>query len=206
VAAMTAWPLGRGLPRRLAWEARRLRQALNQRLGLAGWLTLALLLGAAGLAWQQAQWRQQLATLQSAQLAAPAQTPSAAPSPSGPSARPALDRGRDRLQDFAAILVPPQDVAFVVQAIIEQATGEGLLLARGDYRAQPDAPGGFVRYRMSMPVKGPAAAVHRLIVTALRAQPALALENVQFRRDTVEARDVEARIQWTLYVRPRATP
>ena len=188
----------------MAWERRRLRAALHQRLGLAGWLTLALLFLAAGLAWQQALWRQELAALQSAQQAAAASPPLAAPS--GPAARPALDRGRDRLRDFAAVLVPPQDVAFVVQAIIEQATGEGLLLARGDYRAQPDAPGGFVRYRMSMPVKGPAAAVHRLIVTALRAQPALALENVQFRRDTVEARDVEARIQWMLYVRPRAAP
>jgi hypothetical protein len=75
------------------------------------------------------------------------------------------------------------------------------VLARGDYRAQPDLQGGFMRYRMSLPVKGDAPAVLKLMQAALQSHKTLALESVQFKRARIESADVEVRLQWVLLTR-----
>lgn len=118
-----------------------------------------------------------------------------------PARTPALDDGRARLRAFEDFLLPHDDIPVVVQDLLRLAESEGLSIQRGEYRPQVDAAGGFVRYRMSLPVQGAAPSIHRFIQSSLRKQKALALESVQFRRESIEVSQIEARIQWVLLTR-----
>lgn len=122
--------------------------------------------------------------------------------PSSPAAP--ADDARSRVADFDARLLARDDLSTVVQDLILLADEEGLVLARAEYRPQADSTGGFLRYRMSMPVKGDAKAVRRFMAAALKKQPMLALESVQFHRDQADAKEVEARIQWSVLARLQA--
>lgn len=51
---------------------------------------------------------------------------------------------------------------------------------------------------MSLPVKGKAAAVQRFIERALIDNRSLMFESVQFKRDRIQAEQLEAQVQWTL--------
>ena len=115
--------------------------------------------------------------------------------------------GRVGLQAFDDRLLAHDDIPSVLQDVLRLAEAQGLVAQRGDYRAQADVAGHFLRYRMSLPVRGAAPAVHRFMEAALLAQPSLALESVQFKRDRIESTDIEARIQWVVYAKlPDARP
>jgi|GEM_PF-830018 len=105
---------------------------------------------------------------------------------------------RARLKDFDLFLLPHEDIPVAVQDLLRLADDEGLLIQRGEYRPQNDIAGNFMRYRMSLPVKGTAAKIHHFIQAALLAQKNLALEGVQFKRERIESADIEASIQWVL--------
>jgi hypothetical protein len=105
------------------------------------------------------------------------------------------------LKSFEDFLVPHEDIPVVVQDLLRMAEDQKLTVQKGEYRVQRDVTGGFMRYRMSLPVKGAATTIHRYIETALRAQKTLALESVQFKRDRIESIDIEARMQWVVFTR-----
>jgi hypothetical protein len=58
-----------------------------------------------------------------------------------------------------------------------------------------------LRYRMTLPVKGDAQAIHQFMAAALKAHKTLALDAVQFKRERIESGEIEARIQWVLLTR-----
>jgi hypothetical protein len=105
------------------------------------------------------------------------------------------------LKSFEDFLMPHEDIPVVVQDLLRMAEDQKLSVLKGEYRVQRDITGSFIRYRMSLPVKGAAATIHRYIETALRAQKTLALESVNFKRDRIESTDIEARIQWVVFTR-----
>jgi hypothetical protein len=188
---MMAW-------RRLAWELGRAWRAVKGRVGLPG----VVLLGCAacavlglGLTHVELTRAKELAA-QLAQRRAhmPTEVPPLVAS-SG------MAGARARLQAFETLLLPAADIPFVVQQLLDLGEEEGLTMAHGSYRPQADSAGAFLRYRMSMPAKGSGQAIERYIRTALRKQPNLALDSLQFKRPSIGASDIEARIQWTLLVR-----
>ncbi len=105
------------------------------------------------------------------------------------------------LKSFEDFLMPHEDIPVVVQDLLRMAEDQKLTVQKGEYRVQRDVTGGFMRYRMSLPIKGTASTVHRYIEAALRAQKTLALESVQFKRDRIESIDIEARMQWVVFTR-----
>jgi hypothetical protein len=109
--------------------------------------------------------------------------------------------GRGRLDAFEKILLPHEDIPVLVQDILQLAENQGLLVQRGEYRPQADAAGNFLRYGMSLPVKGDAAAINRFIQAALRTHQALILESVRFKREQIGAHEIEARVQWAVLAR-----
>ena len=178
---------------RTRWEVCRSAHALSRRTGWWGVLLLACAVMAvlAG----SAIWRANR-SLQSlhAQLAAPA-VEQVRSSPTSEK------DGRTRLAQFDAHLPAHDEIPLVLQDLMNLAEQEGLTMARGEYRSQPDVQGRFTRYRMALPVTGNAQAVHRFMLKALHAQKALALESVQFKRERVEAGQIDARIQWVVLTR-----
>ncbi|MBV6323968.1 hypothetical protein [Duganella violaceipulchra] len=176
--------------RELAWRAGGGARAWHQRLGWSGLVVLvALALAAAALAIEREQRR--AGAVLRRQLAVP----------SAAAAVPAQDRERQALAAFERQLLPYEEIPVVVQELMVMAERRGVTLARGEYRLQPDVPGGFLRYRIRLPLKGKMSVVYGFIQDALQAQPALALERVQFKRERSDALEVEAGSEWALLVR-----
>ncbi|MBB3176026.1 hypothetical protein [Variovorax sp. Sphag1AA] len=102
------------------------------------------------------------------------------------------------LEKFEGVLPAHDGIPDVVSHLLELAIEEQLVLSRGEYRAQADEIGRFMRYRMTMPVKGRAPSLQRFIERALADQRSLVFESVQFKRDRIQSEQVEAVVQWTL--------
>lgn len=90
-----------------------------------------------------------------------------------------------------------------VMRLSDLAEAQGLKLRQGDYRLHRDRDAGVVAYQMHYPVTGSYAALRAFINRALEEFPALALEEVLIRRNSIGAQDVEARLRFTLYLREK---
>lgn len=188
--------LGARFPRtadQAVWEVRRVMRGYLRRFGLLGLLLPAcVVLGIGAWTVDQQQVRAMAAT--QLRLAELELIP----------VRPAENRGSDghaRLKAFEGYLLAHEDIPVVVQDILNLAEDQHLSITRGEYRPEIDVQGKFLRYRMTLPVKGDAQAIRRFMLAALHAQKTLALESVQFKRERIESARVEARIQWIVLTR-----
>jgi hypothetical protein len=185
----------RGWSEAAAWEGRRGLRGFTRRFGLPGWIVVcASLVMLMGLTVRDAE-SDRLAGLR-AQLSAKALTADV----NRPAAPKALT-GRAQLQAFADRLPGHDDIPTAIQDLLNLAEDEGLTMAKGDYRPETDVAGGFLRYRLTLPVKGNAQAVYRYVQRALNKQPTLALETIAFKRERIESVEMEARIQWVMLTR-----
>jgi hypothetical protein len=187
------------LAARLVWNARQSLAALSRSLDIWSWSMLTALCLAAGMAgaleWQQRQAENWEARYRMSLHAKPDRPPVETP-----------DDGRQRLREFEQLLLPHPDIPQAVQDILGAAEDAGLSIRSAEYQAQTEARGGFMRYRVNLPVQGTADAVNQYIYTALLRQKNLALESVQLKRDSLDSSELEARIQWVLLTRlPPAT-
>lgn len=106
---------------------------------------------------------------------------------------------------FHDALVSIDDIPGVVHDLIRLAEVQHVILLRGEYQAHPDIQGGFMRYRMTFPVRGNAQAIQAYLYAALRAHKTLALERAQFKRERIESPDLDAQVHWVLLTRLPAT-
>lgn len=187
------------------WKLGRMAKQFSWRFGAWGWinlgLLLALLLSAALLSVQ----RQTLVGL-GRRLSTVVATASGNATASTSAIQEHKATTRDRLNDFDARLLEQVSVAQAVQDLLRSAEDQGLLIERGDYETQADPQGGFMRFRMNLPVKGPAAAIHRFIKSALLEQPMLALEGIRFKREGLQTGSIEAQLSWVLLTRSAVAP
>jgi hypothetical protein len=185
------------------WELSRGARGFTRRFGSFGWALLGCAACAAlALAVERSQ-AAQVRTLETRLAARMADNAAAARTPIAANPQPASgDAGaRARLKAFDEQLLPHGDIPVVVQDLLDLGEAEGLSMQRGSYRPQPDVSGGFLRYRMTLPVKGPGTAIQRFMKAALRKQKNLALDSVQFKRARIGSSDVEARIEWVMLSR-----
>lgn len=156
----------------------------------AGALVLALC-GAAALAWlapQRAlQARQQQRALRVAAL------PPA-------SLKPAPVMANENLALFYAALGEQRYAEQQVGTLFALAAKSGLTLAQGEYKGGYDANAGLHTYQVSLPVKGSYQSVWQFGMLALRAIPFASLDEISFKRDSIGAAAVEARLRLTLYL------
>lgn len=80
------------------------------------------------------------------------------------------------------------------------AEAEQLVLAQGEYRGLADKSGKLTRYQVTLPVKGSYVQIRKFIDAALIAVPVAALDDVNFKRETIAANQLEARIKFTLFL------
>ncbi|MEN9984294.1 MAG: hypothetical protein RI918_2263, partial [Pseudomonadota bacterium] len=175
------------------WELRRGVRRLTRYMGYLGWASLFFLVLAL-LIWllnrhQQVQVNE-LQTRQSEHRTGQVQGTLAAKSIKNIDIKNDLKILED-LKSFEDFLMLHEDIPVVVQDLLRMAEDQKLTVQKGEYRVQRDVTGGFMRYRMSLPIKGTASTVHRYIEAALSAQKTLALESVQFKRDRIESIDIE---------------
>ncbi|WP_300751190.1 type 4a pilus biogenesis protein PilO [Janthinobacterium sp.] len=178
------------VPPRLAWEAARAWRKLGWP-GAIGIACMALAAFAMQQAGELAARQQQL----TAQLAA------AAKQAALPQAAIRLDADADSLAAFHAYLPAHDTIPEQLQQLLEVAQKSGVTLAKADYKPQEDGNTAFFRYQISLPVKAEYAQLQAFIVDALQALPTLTLDSVLFKREQIEAGEIDARIQFILLVK-----
>jgi len=79
------------------------------------------------------------------------------------------------------------------------ADKHGLQLKSGEYRALPQTELAVLRHQVLVPVKGTYLNVRGFVTQALDELPALALDAATLQRDGVTAKEIEGRLQFSLY-------
>lgn len=120
--------------------------------------------------------------------------------PAREGAAPALDDAA-RYALFQSYLYPADAVPDVLKDLMSVADESGIVLSAGEYRREAEPVGGYLRYRISLPVVGEPDAVINFMLGAVRQQKSLALESANFHRERRDSRRVEARIQFVLLTR-----
>jgi len=181
---------------RLAWEAARLWRKLGWP-GAIGIACMALSIFAVQQSGELATRQQHL----TAQLAA------AAKQAALPQARVSMNADADSLAAFHAYLPAHDTIPEQLKELLEVAQKSGVTLAKADYKPQEDGNTAFLRYQISLPVKAEYAQLQAFIIAALQALPTLTLDSVLFKREQIEASEIDARIQFILLVKkPEARP
>ncbi|BBL35019.1 hypothetical protein Nstercoris_01273 [Nitrosomonas stercoris] len=86
--------------------------------------------------------------------------------------------------------------------ILDQIAEEnGVALNRSDYRLQLEKESRLLRYEIKFPISGTYPQIRAFIASILQAVPALALTNIDIKRETVALGQVEARLGMALYLR-----
>lgn len=106
-----------------------------------------------------------------------------------------------RHADFRARLASPKDRGDLLKSLFKLAADANVTLVQADYRLQPDADCACQQLQITLPVKGTYVQVRTFVEAALANIPALALDEIAFRRETVKNPNVEARLRLSLYLR-----
>ena len=107
----------------------------------------------------------------------------------------------ERKQAFERTLVAPQAVPSALAQIFATAAAAKVTLAQGDYKNTQEKPGSYGVLRIVLPVKSSYPQLRAFVDAALAQNPALALEEITFKRETVDASTGEARVRFVLYMR-----
>lgn len=110
-----------------------------------------------------------------------------------------LNGAEAQLAEFYGFFAPGEPSAWL-EKIYAAAAKHGLALERGEYRSAPDKTGKLVRYQVTLPLKGSYVQVREFIDDVLTTVPVAALEEVGFKRESVGAANLEARVTFTLFL------
>lgn len=94
--------------------------------------------------------------------------------------------------------------AAALRRLFEAADKAGLELDEGEYRLTEAKDANLRLYQLSLPVYGRYPEIRAFVTEALNGDPALALVAVQLRRDTIETPDIDAMLNFTLFLGPGA--
>jgi hypothetical protein len=95
-------------------------------------------------------------------------------------------------------------VAAALRRLFDAADKAGLELDQGNYRLTEAKDAHLGLYQLSLPVFGSYPEVREFVTEALNADPALALTTIQLRRDSIDTPDLDAQLNFTLYLEPGA--
>jgi hypothetical protein len=182
----------------LWWNFKLALRNFGRRFGWGGWVILASLLIAV-MAWNVEQ--RQAKVLIQAKNKLSQQRPLAVAV-----ANSIQSNGVEHIQAFDAFLLSHDEIPSAVQELLRLAGEQKLVALKGEYRPTIEPQGEFMRYRMSIPVKGEAQAIRRFMQAALLEQKALALESIQFKRDRIDSTQIEAKISWVLFTQLPSHP
>lgn len=106
-----------------------------------------------------------------------------------------------QLAAFYAFFPGTDALTAALGKLYDAAAKQNLELDQGEYRLVPTPEGRLVRYDIVLPVKGSYTRLRGFIAQALRDNPSLALEGVNFNRQTAIDIGVDAQVRMTLYMR-----
>jgi hypothetical protein len=93
----------------------------------------------------------------------------------------------------------------LLEALNRVASEHGVILEQGDYRLQPVAEDGLVRYEMTLPIRSDYPHLRGFISNLLIEWPNVSLDNVSFERKKVSDAALEAQIKLTVILLERSS-
>lgn len=93
-----------------------------------------------------------------------------------------------------------RDVSKVLDKLYAAARRSSLTLQRGEYKLRRDSNSQFLRYEIELPVQGRYPAIQGFAYQALKQIPALALDEISFKREAASDALVQAKLRFTLYL------
>lgn len=109
-------------------------------------------------------------------------------------------RPGEQLAAFYRVFPEERNSPQLLEKLAALAEKNGLGLNEGEYKATPDKAGRLMRFQMMLPVKGEYRQIRAFLAELSAEIPVIALENVQFSRQSVADSSVEARIRLVLYM------
>ena len=147
---------------------------------------------------------QRAALAQLSRLTRQAQALQAAPR-AGPAAPPAAS-GAQNLALFYAALGARGDTEQQLRILFALAARSGLRLNQGEYKFGYDHASRLSTYEIVLPVRGAYQSIWQFSLQALCEIPFAALDEINFRRDSISDAEPEARLRLTLYLTQSAQP
>jgi len=80
------------------------------------------------------------------------------------------------------------------------AERQHIVLESGEYKLGEEDAGEILRYQITLPLKGSHVQIRRFLSDLLTEVPALSLDDVSFKRETIDLPTVNARIKLTLFL------
>lgn len=118
-----------------------------------------------------------------------------------PAATDAAQQLTARYGEFRGRLVPLEERVQHLKTLFQVAADAGVSLMQGDYRLRPEADCDCQALQVTLPLRGTYPQVRAVVDAALAKLPALSLDEISFRRDTVKTLTVDARVRFTLYLK-----
>jgi Tfp pilus assembly protein PilO len=115
------------------------------------------------------------------------------------------DRGRrhgteEQLAEYYRFFPPVRSAPQWLEKLVSLAESSGLSLDQGEYQAAQDKVGRLVRFQMTLPLRGEYPQIRKFLAALPSELPVVALEKVQFERQSIADPEVEARIRLVLYL------
>lgn len=107
----------------------------------------------------------------------------------------------ERLQDFDDNFPNAESINATWGRISKLLEKSGLIVEHSVYESSPEKRAGLLRYHLNMPVKAAYPQIRDFLAEVIQAIPNAALENVSFKRESVDSPIVDANISLVLYVR-----
>jgi hypothetical protein len=111
-----------------------------------------------------------------------------------------VQTSEQNLAAFYGSLGPARHAEQQVKSLFWLAGKSGLSLSQGQYKSAFDQRGQFSTYEIVLPVTGTYGAVWQFASQALTTIPFASLDEISFKRESIEDSRVEARLRFTLHL------
>lgn len=107
----------------------------------------------------------------------------------------------ERLQDFDDNFPNAESINATWGRISKLLEKSGLIVEHSVYESSPEKHAGLLRYHLNMPVKAAYPQIRDFLAEVIQTIPNAALENINFKRQSVDSSIVDANISLVIYVR-----
>ena len=106
-----------------------------------------------------------------------------------------------RLQNFDGSFPNAESINSTWGRISKLLEKSGLIVEHSVYESSPEKHAGLLRYHLNMPVKATYPQIRGFLAEVIQTIPNAALENINFKRESVDSPIVDANISLVIYVR-----
>jgi hypothetical protein len=115
---------------------------------------------------------------------------------------PSVEQNRKNLEGFHTVLTSGHDLFDLLNSLIVDAKDRDLLSNGMDYQFEDDAgEKNYFRVKITTPLRGDVDSVYSYVTASMAKHPALAIDQMNLKRERKDIRVVEAKIIWTLFLR-----